>query len=93
MTIFNFICSKFPDVSPVIVARETFICVARLHASFWNNQDFSEAHWVRGHKWMRGEGAEEWEASMKWAKDGEFLCWDLSKKYPFLVRLRSMDAG
>ena len=64
--------SKAPNEDPIVIAKETFLCAARLHAHFWNKSEFSNAFWLRGRQWVHGRGRDEWETSMKGAKDGEW---------------------
>lgn len=51
--------------SAASVAKATFVAIARVHATFWENTSLLRAsnHWLRGHAWLHGQGKASWEAS------------------------------
>ena len=63
--------AKCPKVDPVEIAGETFACIAKLHATFWNDSSLLESPWVRNNQWVKGEGRERWQDFMKPAKAGK----------------------
>ena len=74
--------SRCPGVCPLRITRETFLCIAQLHATFWNTTEFSKVPWVRGSQWVHGGGRDEWESSMAQAIIGE------SEEYSATQRFR-----
>ena len=47
------------------VANETFLAIARVHATFWRDTDLlsSEYEWLRGATWINGHQEASWRAS------------------------------
>jgi len=47
------------------VANETFLAIANVHATFWNDKSLlkEEFSWLRGSCWISGKGEESWKAS------------------------------
>jgi len=49
------------------VANQTFLAIAKVHATFWRDNELlqEEYHWLRGSSWISGKGEDTWWASQK----------------------------
>lgn len=59
--------SGTPPPSSREVALITFREIAKIHATFWNDDDLltPDKTWLRGQEWLQGKGRESWEASQQ----------------------------
>jgi hypothetical protein len=86
------IANAYPSNVPTSreVANQTFLAIARVHATFWRNKELlkEEYSWLRGSSWISGKDEESWWASQGliqkiWQKyleeyshsEGD-ICWD-----------------
>ncbi len=53
--------------SSFLVAKTTFVAIAKTHASFWKQSSLLDPtnDWLRGQKWLQGQGKDSWEASQE----------------------------
>jgi hypothetical protein len=53
------------------VANQTFLAIARVHATFWKDQNLlkEECSWLRGSSWIKGEDEVTWKASQGFLQD------------------------
>ena len=45
------------------VTTATFVEIAKVHATFWNDESLLTHSWLRGSSWVSGNSKESWEAS------------------------------
>ena len=65
--------ARCPNVELSAIARESIICIARVHALFWDSKDFPLMPWLRGHEWPQRKGQLEWESAAERAKTGRSM--------------------
>mmetsp|Transcript_4397 Transcript_4397/g.15267 ORF Transcript_4397/g.15267 Transcript_4397/m.15267 type:complete len:371 (-) Transcript_4397:2410-3522(-) len=53
-----------PAPTPEGIISLAFACAAKLHATFWRAPHLTELPWLRGSKWLAGEGEEAFHGAM-----------------------------